>query len=199
LPFPLTIRDAIGGARRRVLLPSLAAALLAAALGLAGCSADGTREATLWLYHLEKQVHGPLPYGQLSCGPPAPTCPFVTGDPGGVLRYRLRGEPAVGGTDLRRQTARAAPDGRPAVLVDFSEQGSLRHASFTRALAAEGAAEDRRQHIAIVVGGEIVAYPAVEPVSATGILSPPRTLTIDVATREQAEDIAARLRDAARG
>jgi preprotein translocase subunit SecD len=168
---------------------------LVLALGLAGCGGGVDRDA-LWLYHLEEQVRGPAPFGQLGCGPPTPRCPSVQGDPGGVLRYGLRGDPAVGGTDFAAESAVVERDpatGAHVVNVRFSREGARRFESFTRELAHEGARTGEPQHIAVVVGREILAFPAVDPEAHPNGLSAAAGLQIVLATRAQAEQVAARL------
>ena len=173
------------------------AALLLVVLAplLGGCG--GVERDALWLYHLEEQVRGPAPFGQLSCGPPTPRCPDVEGDPGGVLRYGLRGDPAVGGTDfaVRTLTVRTDPaTGAPVLLVPFSRDGARRFEAFTRELARDGAEQGEPQHVAVVLDREILAFPAIDPDAYPEGLPGAPGLQIALATRAQAERVAAKLR-----
>ena len=165
-----------------------AACLLALAILLPACG-GGDGAPTVWLYHMEQQVRGPGPTGQLTCAPPQPRCPFFEGAPTDVLRYQRRGEPAVGGTDVVAGSARA--DGRRLVLR-LSAEGAARMRSFVGALAAEGRERGEPQHYVVAVGEEIVAFPAVEPDATPS--TPVDSLELVLPSAEEARRIATTLR-----
>jgi hypothetical protein len=167
------------------------AALLAPlALLLAAC-AGGEEPAAVWLYHMERQVHGPAPTGQLTCAPPHERCPHFHAPPGEVLRYARRGDPAVGGTDVVRGSARA--DGAT-LLLELSPDGAGRFRSFTRALAEEGRERGRVQHFVVAVDDEIVAFGGIDYEAYPEGLPGDAGIQLRLPSAEEAERIAARLR-----
>jgi hypothetical protein len=168
-----------------------AAVLLALTGALAACGGGEARPQSVWLYHMERQVHGPAPTGQLTCAPPQERCPFFHAPPGEVLRYARRGEPAVGGTDFTTGGVRAEGE---RLLLAFSDEGARRFASFARALAQAGREAGRPQHFVTTVDGEIVGCASVDPEAYPEGVGTVPGLELVLPSADEAERIAARLR-----
>jgi hypothetical protein len=133
----------------------LAAVLVAAVLGCAG----GTEGEPIAVYHLELALGPPGEEGELRCGPPR-SCPGVVSQPAPrEVRYEVLAPPGVDADDVERATARSAGT---AVSVALTASGREAFARLTREVARYGARDQGWHHLAIVVGGEVVAFPEVD-------------------------------------
>ena len=170
------------------------AAVLVAAIALAGCG--GGDEATLGLYHLERQIEGPVDgAGELVCTPDPPICPNVDEiDRDVVYAYRVQGDPVLDGDDFDRDATRPELDpqtGEPIVLLRFTASGGREFTAFTRTLARTRNA----QHIAIAVDGRIVAFPLLDPLQFPDGISGENGMQITgLGSLEESRELARRIR-----
>ena len=131
-----------------------------------GCGGDGPETERFAVFHLETSIGRPGEHGELRCGPPRIVCPGVVPQPPPrTFRYRVRARPALDDDDVLASTARRATDpgtGTPLVVVELTVRGRAVFARLTKRAARVGGRDQTWHHIAIVVGDEIVAFPAID-------------------------------------
>ena len=141
----------------------LAGLLLALCAGCGGGDGDGEPFA---IYHLETAIGRPKSEGELRCGPPRSVCPGVVEQPPPHLfRYAVLRKPALTGDDIDRGSVRRTTDaetGAPAVVVNFTAEGTRAFARVTKEAARIGGRDLGWHHVAVVIGDEIVAFPEVD-------------------------------------
>jgi hypothetical protein len=130
-----------------------------------GCGGDELESGRFAIYHLETAIGPPGDDGELWCGPPTPVCPGVVKQPPPrALRYAVRAAPAVTGEDVDRSTVRQLldPNGEPVVFLELNVEGRRAFARLTKEVARFGERDQALHHVAVVVGDEIVAFPAID-------------------------------------
>jgi SecD-like export protein len=143
-------------------------ALLGGLLSLLLCVACGGGRGgePFGIYHLEAAIGPPGDMGELRCGPPRAVCPGVVSQPPPhVFRYAVRAAPALTGDDIDRSTVRTAIDpatGDTLVVIDLTAEGRKAFARVTKEAARIGGRDLGWQHVALVVGDEIVAFPEID-------------------------------------
>ena len=147
----------------RNMRPVLAGLLLLLCVGCGGGENDGERFA---LYHLEAAIGPPGADGELRCGPPRVSCPgILQQSPTRVSRYPVLAEPALTDEHIDRSSLRRAADpstGEAVVLVDLTPEGRKAYARLTRNAARVGGRDQAWNHVAVVVGDEIVSFPQID-------------------------------------
>jgi preprotein translocase subunit SecD len=108
-----------------------------------------------------------------------------------VFHYALRGDPALTGDDIVRDTVRAVG---PAVAVDLTADGRAAFARVTRTAARLGGRDQGWHHIAIVVGDEIVAFPQIDYDTYPDGFPDAPGITFAAASDADARDLVLRLR-----
>jgi hypothetical protein len=161
-----------------------------------GCGGDGGEPFAL--YHLETAIGAPGKEGELWCGPPTLVCPGVVRQPPPrVVRYAVRESPALTGEDLDRTKIRQAVDpatGEPAVFLELTPEGRRAFAGLTKEAARFGARDQALHHVAVVIGDEIVAFPAVDfDAYPNGLTDAPR-IQLSAASVADADLLVRRLR-----
>jgi hypothetical protein len=164
----------------------------------AACAFGRDGGERLELYHLEVSIGPPGADGELRCGPPRPVCPGVlTQPPAHVVRYEVRGPPAVTDDEFDRTAAEASTDratGAALVSVPLTAEGTRAFARLTKEVARIGARDQGWDHVAVVVGDEIVAFPEVDfDVYPDGIAHA-RSLQITAANATDGRELVQRLR-----
>ncbi|HWH04816.1 MAG TPA: hypothetical protein VNT23_00100 [Gaiellaceae bacterium] len=137
--------------------------LAAAALLIAGCGGEDEPEARgpAFAVYADDVVGGRADDGSLRCGAPRAACPPNLVQPTGSYRYEPRGEPALGPEAVAE--ARTTPsEGDWVVSIDLTADGARAFSELTQRLADEGKEAERPRHAAIVVDGEVVAYPEID-------------------------------------
>ena len=141
----------------------LAGLLFVLCLGCGGGESEGEEFA---IYHLEAAIGAPGAEGELRCGPPRAVCPGVVEQPPPrLVRYEVTASPAVTSEDIDRTSVRRATDpatGEAIVLVDLTARGSAAFARVTKTAARIGGRDQAWNHVALVVGDEIVAFPEID-------------------------------------
>jgi hypothetical protein len=169
--------------------------LLLLCVGCGGGESDGEPFA---LYHLESAIGPPGADGELRCGPPRPVCPGILQEsPKRVSRYPVLAEPALTDDHIERSSVRRAADpstGTPVVLVDFTTEGREAFAQVTKRAARVGGRDQGWNHVAVVVGDEIVSFPQIDfDVYPDGIPNAPG-IQIAAANDADARELVRRLR-----
>jgi preprotein translocase subunit SecD len=131
-----------------------------------GCGGEGDDAERFAIYHLETSVGRPRTEGELRCGPPRVACPGVVEQPAPrESRYAVLAPPFVTEDGLDLAGANVVTDpatGGAAVAVPFTDEGRAAFARLTREVARVGGRDQTWHHLAIVVDGEIVAFPEVD-------------------------------------
>jgi hypothetical protein len=173
----------------------LAGLLLALCAGCGGGDADADPFA---IYHLETAIGAPKSEGELRCGPPRPVCPGVVEQPPPRLfRYSVLHEPALTADDIDRSSARHTADpssGEPVVSIGFTAEGTRAFARVTKEAARIGGRDQGWHHVAVVVGGEIVAFPEIDYDDFPDGLTNAPGIHIVAASESDAEEMVRRLR-----
>ena len=137
--------------------------MLLGVLLLAGCGgSDGG--ASIALYHLEAHVRGPVADGEVTCPSTVVVCPYTNAE-SMAHGYDLAGDPALTEDDFATERAQALLDansGQPAVMLDLTADGAKKFEELTRELARTGHARTEVQHLAVVVGDELVSWPSLD-------------------------------------
>ena len=135
-------------------------------LASAACGGDARGGEQFAVYHLEAAIGPPGSDGELRCGPPRAVCPGVLEQPPQqVYRYDVRAAPAVTGDDIDRDRVRRTTDsgtGAPALTLPLTSDGRRAFARLTKEVARTGGRDQGWHHVAVVVGDEIVAFPAID-------------------------------------
>ena len=163
-----------------------------------GCGGGENDREQFALYHLETAIGAPGADGELRCGPPRVNCPgIVQESPTRVSRYPVFAKPALTGDQIDRSSARRAADpdtGAAVVLVDFTSEGREAFARVTKRAARVGGRDQAWNHVAVVVGDEIVAFSQVDfDAYPDGFTNAP-TLQIPAASDTDAQELVRRLR-----
>lgn len=164
----------------------------------AGCGGGENDREQFALYHLETAIGPPGAEGELRCGPPRVSCPgIVQESPKRISRYPVFAKPALTGDHIDRSTARRAADpntGAAVVLVDFTSEGREAFARVTKRAARIGERDQAWNHVAVVVGDEIVASSQVDfDAYPDGFPNAP-TMQIPAANDADARELVRRLR-----
>jgi preprotein translocase subunit SecD len=162
-----------------------------------GCGGDESESGRFAIYHLETSIGPPGDEGELWCGPPTPVCPGVVKQPPPrTFRYAANAPPAVTSEDLDRSSIRqdVDPDGRPVVNFELTDEGDRAFVRLTKEAARFGARDQALHHIAVVVGGEIVAFPGIDFDAYPDGLTAAPGVQMGVATVADARDLVRRLR-----
>jgi hypothetical protein len=134
----------------------LAAVLL---LALFGCGGGEGRGEEFAVYHLELAIDRAGSEGELRCGPPR-ACPGVVAQPAPQeVRYDAVARPGLDDEAIDRSTAVATGS---AVSVRLTASGRAAFARLTREVARYGGRDQGWHHLAVVLGGEIVAFPEID-------------------------------------
>jgi hypothetical protein len=134
----------------------LAAVLLLAAVA---CGGDAGGDESFAVYHLERALGRPGEEGELRCGPPR-SCPGVIAQPAPrEVRYEVLAPPGLGEESIDRASA---PATATPVSVMFTVAGTAAFARLTREIARYGGRDQGWHHLAVVLGGEVIAYPHVD-------------------------------------
>lgn len=176
----------------RVVLTGL---LMLLVLGCGGNESDGEQ---FRVYHLETAISGPGDEGELRCGPPRAVCPGVVRQPPPrSFRYAVLAAPAVTSEDIDRSTVRRATDpetGTPLVIADLTSDGRKAFARLTKEAARVGGRDLGWHHVAVVVGDEIVAFPAIDYDDHPDGITDAPAIQIAAASDADAREIVRRLR-----
>lgn len=174
-------------------------ALVAAALLAGGCGGGDNDEpeasGPAFAVYADDAIGDRADDGPIRCGAPRAACPPNFIQPTGSYRYEPQGEPALGPEAVAE--ARAAPvEAEWVVSVDLTTEGARAFSELTRRLAEEGKEAERPRHAAVVVGGEVVAYPEIDYVQyPTGIQT--TAIQFFAADEQDARDLAATVNAAA--
>ena len=173
--------------------------MLIAVLVLAGCGGGDGSGAPIAMYHLEAQIRGPAEAdGDVTCGPTAVLCPGAADEGGSATyEYAVAGDPALTEDDVvteRAQALVADVTGQAAVTLDLTDDGANAFHDFTRELVRIGRERASPQHIAIVVGGEIVSWPSIDYQQYPDGLTGDTGVQVIVATLEDAQRLAREIR-----
>ena len=173
--------------------------MLVAVLALVGCGGAEDGGASIAFYHLEAQIRGPVDNGgDVTCGETAVVCPGAA-DEGGpaTYEYAVTGDPALTQDDVvtdRAQALVADITGQAAVTLDLTEGGAKAFHDFTRELVRIGRERASPQHIAVVVGGEIVSWPSIAYEEYPDGLTGANGVQFAVATVDDAQRLARAIR-----
>jgi hypothetical protein len=164
----------------------------------AGCGGDDRDGEPFAIYHLETAIGRPSSEGELRCGPPRVVCPGVVEQPPPrVFRYAVLVEPALTGDDIDRSSVRRTTDsstGEALVVVDLTAEGSRAFARVTKEAARIGGRDQGWHHVAVVIGGEIVAFPEIDYDDYPDGFPAAPEIQIVAASDQDARDLVRRLR-----
>jgi hypothetical protein len=134
---------------------------------LAGACGGGEKEnvprSAIAVYHLEVDLRGPSPLGEIVCLPAAGACP--NGAPGEMAQYLVVAGARLDGDDVEREKTRTDFDpatGQPVVLLSLTESGAQTFRGLSKSIARAGRSSGSPHHIAVVVDGELVGWPALD-------------------------------------
>ena len=174
---------------RVLLAPVLPALVLVAAV--LGCGGGGTEGESFAVYHLELALGPAGEEGELRCGPPR-ACPGIVPQPSPrKVRYEVLAPPGVDADDVDRTTVRSAGT---AVSVALTPEGREAFARLTFEVARHGGRDQGWHHLAIVVGGEIVAFPEIDFDAYPDGITDARGVEISAVDPADAIDLERRLR-----
>jgi hypothetical protein len=158
----------------------------------AACAVRDHGSERFELYHLESTIGPPGEDGELRCGPPRPVCPGVLQQPPlRVVRYEVRGPPALTGDDIDRTGVASVA---AVVTIPLTADGRRAFARVTKEAARVGGRDQGWHHIAVVVGDEIVAFPEIDfDVYPNGIPDAP-AIQLTATSAADARDLVERLR-----
>jgi hypothetical protein len=161
-------------------------------LAAAACAARSHDSERFELYPLESAIGPPGPEGELRCGPPRPQCPGVLQQPPlRLVRYEVRGPPALTGDEIDRDGIEGSG---ATVTVPLTATGRQAFARLTKEVARTGGRDQGWHHVAVVVGGEIVAFPEIDfDVFPNGIANAP-AIQIVTTRAADARELVERLR-----
>jgi len=131
-----------------------------------GCGGDDRDSERFRIYPLETAIGPPAADGELRCGPPRVVCPgIVEQPPPRSFRYAVLADPAVTSDEIEPASARRSTDpetGEPLVVVELTVEGAVAFAQVTKEAARIGGRDQAWHHVAVVVEGEIVAFPQID-------------------------------------
>jgi hypothetical protein len=172
---------------------ALTLVLLAAACG--GGGEDEVAPPAVAIYHFERDLRGPNPIGEIVCLPAAGACP--NGRPQEQAEYLVVSGARLDGDDLDREQTRADRDpatGQPVVLLELTANGAEKMRELSRRVAEAGRAAGSPHHLAIVVEGELVGWPALDYRTHPNGLEDPSSIQLAVADDAAAERLVRRVR-----
>jgi hypothetical protein len=140
----------------------LALTLVSLVAGCGGGEEDEVARPAIAIYHLERDLRGPSSFGELVCLPAAGACP--NGSPQEQAQYLVLRGARLDGDDVDREQTRADydPSGQAVVLLSLTDDGAEKLRALSRAIARAGRAAGTPHHLAVVVNGELVGWPALD-------------------------------------
>ena len=164
---------------------------------MSGCggSHDERSGARLGLYYFERDL---VRTAATARGTGVVTCSrFCPRSVEGQLRFKLTRDPAVSAADIEPKSVQAASDpatGQSVVTAQFTADGGRKFRRLTQTLASRGRALGYAQHLAIVVGGRVVAAPLLDYLRFPHGVDPSSGIEIVAGSRAAAVKLARSLR-----